>query len=349
MRFDWKPKDDDRIAKEVLEQFGRAKTLRQLYEDLWSLIVRIFRPRRYDILGDRPKGEQYGATVYDQHPANALNKFVGGLIGYMVSRSVPWLQFVSPNLKLMQLDHIKNYCQEATEQILMAARRSTLYSAVVPHALDAYSIGTSVMVPTSDIVKDRVVFDVVHPKDSYIVIDRYGDPIIYFRPLKLTRLTATEYFEKDKLPATWFDEEGNLKQMLEEQEFIWAVYPNNDRDEDSEMPEDRQFAVFCVIKGTVGPDKSKLVLRSGRNTFPICWRSGRESGAVYGTSLAADSLTSGLVNNKLSEKGVIAAHLAVEPVTVASRGLRSSLMKSGLNPGSRLWVDDIQSVATYFT
>lgn len=339
--FEWKDKTDDQIAKFVAEQHKRAEDKRRIYEDLWSLIIKIFRPRRYDILGNGEKGQQYGADIFDQHPANALNKFVGGLIGYMVSRSIPWLQFIAANINLMQLDHVKDYCQKAAEQILYAARRSNMYSALVPHALDAHSVGTSVIVPMEDIVKDRVVFDVVHPSDSFVVVDKFGDPGIYHRRLCLTRLTATEYFDNDNLPKNWFTIKGDLKHPLTEQEFIWAVYPNRDRDTSSLVPADKEFALFCVIMGSSGAKKSRLVLRSGTDTFPICWRALRESGASYGTSLASDCLTSGLVCNKLSEKALAAAHKAVEPPVVASKSLRASLMRSRLNPGSYVWTEDM--------
>ena len=339
--FEWKNKTDDQIAKFVMELFGRAEKRRQVYNDLHDTILKIFRPRLRNMLGQGEKGQQYGARVYDQHPANALSKFVAGLNGYMVSRSIPWHQFLPMDASLMSLDHIKKYCQEATEQALYGAGESNLYSALVPHSLDAHSIGTSVMIPNEDIKKDRVVFDVVHPGDSFLITDRFGDVIGYLRPLEITRLSALEWFGKDSLPTNWFNKD-ELKDPLSEQEFVYAVLPNNDRDVDSLLPEDREFAVFCVIKGFGRGGKStKLVLHSGRDIFPICWRSLRESGAEYGTSIAADCLTSALVSNKLDEKGIAAAHQLVEPATIGSKSLRASFMKSGLNPGSRLWTDDI--------
>ena len=168
MLYEWKNKSPAAIAKIIVGNQGRFARLRLDYQDLWSLIVQVFRPRRYDILQghERKKGERYGAKVYDQSPANALHKFVFGKLGYMVNRSVPWIQFVSTDSRLMRFDHIKEYFDNASEQILHAAARSTLYSSLVPHNLDADSIGTSVMIPMVDEVIDRIVFDVVHPSES---------------------------------------------------------------------------------------------------------------------------------------------------------------------------------------
>lgn len=338
--FEWKNKTDEQIVKFVQEQFSRAQKKRLIYENLWDVVIKIFRPRLHSILDINKKGQQYGATVFDQHPANALSKFVAGLIGYMVSRSTPWLQFVTSDSRLMNLDKVKSYCQDAAEQVIFAAGRSNFYSSLVPAALDAHSIGTSVSIPNSDEVKDRVVFDVVHPRDSFIITNRFGEVIIYMRSLKLMRLTALEYFGKDKLPENWF-RENDLKDPFSEDEYIWSIWPNNDRDIESLLPIDREFIVFCVMKSSGSAKKTKLVLKSGRSTFPPCWRAMKESGADYGTSLAADCLTSSLVSNKLDEKGLAAVHQAVEPSLIASKSLRASLTQFGTNPGSRHYVDDI--------
>jgi hypothetical protein len=335
--FNWKTKTDEQVVKMLESNHSRLRRRRELYEDLWSLVVKVFRPRRYDILGDKEKGEQFGADVYDQAPANALNKFVSGLIGYMVSRSVPWLQFVASDRKLMEVDDVKQYCQEAAEQVLYAAGRSNFYSAMTPHALDAHSIGTSIQIPMLDEMNDRVVFDVAHPRDSYIATDRFGNPHIYHRELRLTRMTAVETFGKDPLPKDWFDKD-ELKDPFSEASFLWTIYPNADYDEESLLSEDKKYMVLCVLRGRTAK-KSRLVYKRGRDAFVTCWRTGRDSGADYGTSIASECLTAALVTNKLGEKAVAAAHLAVERPIIASKSLRRSLYT---NPGSRTFVDDIQ-------
>ena len=340
--FNWKAKDDAAIAKYVSQQHAKLESDRKTYDELNKLITKIFRPRRFDILNQRgkQKGSKYGAQVFDQHPANALAKFVGGTIGYMVNRSIPWIQFIAPTAKLMQQDRVKNYCQDAAEQILFAANRSNFYSSQMPHAMDAHSTGTSCVVPMTDLIRDRVVFDVVHPRDSFLGVDKFGEAVIYHRVLKLTHLVAVDLFGVDALPTNWF-KDGELKNLFQEQEFIWAVYPNGDRKEDSALPEDRKYIVFCVIKGSKNKDNNTLVLKSGEDIFPICWRSLRESGASYGTSLCADSLTAALMCNKLAEKALVAAHIAVEPPVLASSSLRAELMRTQMRPKSYTWAEDI--------
>jgi len=343
--YNWKAKSKEQKIKIVVGNQRKFEQIRLDYQDLWTMVVQIFRPRRYDMLmnANRKKGERYGSKVFDQGPANNLFKFVAGKLGYMVNRSVPWIQFESTDSKLMRLDHVKEYLYAAAEQVLFGVSRSTLYSSLVPHNMDAESVGTAVMVPMIDEVKDRVVFDVVHPNESFIGIDEYGDVNIYHRsPLKLSRMSALAMFGKDVLPNNWFDEEtGELKEILHEDKYIWSVYPNDDRDNTSKLSTDRKYMVLCVLMGG-GNKKSTLVYESGRPYFPVCYRSGRESGASYGTSIAADCLTSALVSNKLGEKGIEAAHKAVDPAKIASKSIQNALRTAhGGRAGSTIWVDDI--------
>lgn len=343
--YNWKAKTTEQIVKILEGNQKRAEDCRRVYNDLRSMIVRVFLPRRYDILFNKSRepGKRYGAKVYDQHPANALAKFVSGSLGYMVNRSVPWIQFLAMDSKLMQLDHIKSYLQELAEQVLYAVGRSNFYNAIVPCKLDADSIGTSVMIPMEDEVNDRVVFDVVHPRDSFIMTDKFGDARVYHRLLKLTRMTAVERFGKEVLPNIWFDENKELKDILQEDEYIWTVYPNGDYDNDSSLSEDLPYRTLCILRKSGDRKKSNLVYNHGRDKFVIVYRTGRESGADYGTSIAADCLTAALTVNKLSEKAIAAAHKVVEPSKVASKSIRSSLNRAGGGrPGSTVWVDDIQ-------
>ena len=342
MAFNWKDKADEQIVKFVRTQQGWMANRRRLQGELREKVVKVFRPRRYDILSNYPKGKQYGAKVFDQAPANALAKFVGGKIGYMVSRQVPWVGFVPVKRELMRSDRVKQHMQDAADQILYAASRSNLYTSLVPHGMDAHSIATSCMVPMRDRVKDRVVFDVVHPKDSYLMVDRFVDPIGYHRTMKMTNVVALEWFDRAKLPDVWFEQEkggtyGNqLKSPLDEHDYIWAWYPNDDRYNNSKRAADKPFKVLCVLLGR--GKTGSLMLNSGDDVFPICWRSLPESGWEYGTSLSMDCLTSALVTTVLGQKRVTAAHLAVEPRTFASDTLRRTLRR---NPGGTTWVSNI--------
>ncbi len=76
--FDWATKSDDVIAKEVVRDHGRLKSLRKPYEPAMNLVTRYFDPRLWDMMQTRPKGVAYGINIYDFTPAEARRKFAGG-------------------------------------------------------------------------------------------------------------------------------------------------------------------------------------------------------------------------------------------------------------------------------
>jgi hypothetical protein len=169
--------------------------------------------------------------------------------------------------------------------------------------------------------------------------DMFGDVNVYHRHLELTRSSAEEYFGKDKLPSTWYDEKDNLKDPFTEDRYIWSIYPNDDRDTSSKRSEDKPYLILIVMEASQPKKEDRLVYKKGRDRFIIAARSGRESGAAYGTSISADCLTAAQMVNQLGKVNIRTAHMQSDPPTVGSKSIRRSLQP---NPGGRTWVDDIQ-------
>jgi hypothetical protein len=96
--LNWKEKTDDQIADFVFKQDGRLIRRRQIYEPLWSLIIKIFTPRHRSLLKNDKAGESYGAKIYDANPALTIIKFARASFGHMASRGVNdpwWLRFTT--------------------------------------------------------------------------------------------------------------------------------------------------------------------------------------------------------------------------------------------------------------
>ena len=83
--------------------------------------------------------------------------------------------------------------------------------------------------------------------------------------------------------------------------------------------------------------KGKLIEEKGRDWGPIVLRMSNKEGLVYNTNrtLAAQALTEALIDNKMGEKELKAAHLSVEPPIWAPKTLKAQLNKN-LNPGGKI-------------
>ncbi len=327
--------------KVITSNLGAMEKTRRDFEPLWELENKIYLPRRHDLLRNAQKGQQYGARIFDANPALALNKFVLGFLGNMISRSTPWLEATSSNQLLMRNDEVKQYYQEVTEQLLWSFARSNFYGSVVWHAKDASSMGTGIMIPEEDLVKGRMVYHTVHPGESYLEDDQHGNGAIYQRKFKMTAIQMLMKFGEDKLPPEVKQQalaEGS-RNPFTEHEVLFAVYKNIKPKPNSLRAVDKPYLIFYILLGK----KKSMLLESGMDWFPNLWRQGREDGVPYGTSIGADALTSSLQGNKLAQKNLEAAHMVVEPPTIQPDTLRGKL---NLKPKGRTFTSNQEEVKT---
>ena len=342
--LDWKTKTDEQIVKFLQDDNARMVERRRSYEDLWKLENKVFRPRRTDLLRDQPKGKRFGADIFSGRPALAMRKFNYGLLGYMAGKKDPWLQFGPERVKLLEDDDIRKYMQEAAEQVLWGFNRSSFY-AETPACNEDACISAGVMVPDIEEATGRVLFQTVHPGENYIERDAMGRTAVYHRwPYKLTAMAAVEKFGQDALGG----EEAKIvkdaagaenRSPLTEYEFLYCVYKNSEYRPGAIDSLSQKYITFYVQIGgqASGGRNARLVQKIGRRWLPIVNGQMWEPGESYPRGLAADALTAALVGNKLREKQIRAAHMAVEGRTKASRTLRGKIQTS---PGSTTYVND---------
>ncbi len=345
--IDFSGRTDKQIVEIIQKDKSWMVTDRQCYEALWEILTKIYHPRRVDLLQrTMEKGKRYGARIYDGHPANAANKFALGMLAHQMSRTQPWVEFLTSNVRLMKDDNVKKYVQGAAEQILFGLGQSDIYGQSVWFMKDSTVIGTGAMIPEENRADGKMHFGTVHPKDSYIKYDRFGNLITYQRPVVMSAIEALAEFDKTKLSAQLVkDAKSN---PFKQYGFIYAIYRNtnhtarliqNDADDTGSVrSEDKKFRVFYIQVDAANSKKSRLVMDSGTRFEPIIWPYGRESNTNYGISLAADALTEGLQGNKLGELMLTMVHREADPPTEAPKGLKSEGLQT--KPGGRNWVPE---------
>lgn len=329
---------DDKIAKVILSNFHHMQESRRPGEQLWWLLQKIFLPRRWDILRRGQKGQQYGAKIYDQSPANTANKHVLGLLGHMISKAVPWLAFAASSPQAQREDSVKEWMQHAAEQVLLSIGRSNFYGASVWFAKDATVIGTGVSVPDEDEETGTIMYQNVHPGESYIEDDAFGRPCVYIRDYKMTAMQIGQKF--DNIPdgiKKHAQPETPGANPFTEFPVLYAVYKNPRHNPDSLSPEDFEYKTFYIVKKCTDIRETAILEKSGRHTFPMIWRPNKENGWAYGYGLASDTLTAALNVNKLTEKTLVDVHKKVDRPLFAQKGLRGKLHT---NAGGQTWAKD---------
>jgi hypothetical protein len=330
--FDFTGKSDKEKVDYLTRNQSHMENRRRSYEALWELENMLFRPRRFDLLRSHLPGKQYGHQLYDGEPANVLRKHTNGLVGNMFNRAVPWLTFSVAKQANMKNDNIKKYLQACEEQILFSFGRSTFYDEAPEAIGDGDCVGTSAMVPKDDLVNGRVAYQTIHPGESYVENDEFGNPAVYHRKFKMTAINA---FEKwgDKLPTNTLKKvTGDNRDPFSENSYLYCVYKNKKFNAFSFRSTEKLYLTFFVAMDK-DPVKSQLLEESGQDFFPVTYRPGRETNQAYGTSLCADGLTEALILNKLGKLSLIDVHGAVDPAIIAW-GLKGRLFSG---PGGRSW------------
>lgn len=330
--FDFKNMSPEKIVKFLTANYERMKSDRKMIEPLREQIIRVFRPRRYNLLGTERKGQQYGARVYDGHPMIAANKFSQGLLGYMMSRSAPWLQFESAKANLMDLDEVTKYYQESAEQILSSFNNTNFYDEAPEYTKDGVTIGTAFMLPEENLVLGQMNYQTADTNRCYVQDDQYGKPAVFNRELEMTAFSAVDKFGKEMLPKDLVDlVEGTTVDKLDpmrKYKFLHCVYKNKNYSQGSFRADQAKYKVYYVLLNTEkGKNKSTLVMDSGQDYFVIPWRMGKESGMAYGTSLAADALTVALITNKMGQKQLEYVHQLIEPPMKGSATLKGRIKR----------------------
>lgn len=326
--YDWKNKTDEQIADFVIKDHARLKNRRRPYEALWAQIAKLFNPRRYDLLNPAQPGQRFGSQVFSSVPARSAWKYAHGFLAYQVSPAVPWMQPTINNQSTADNDHVKDYLQNFQEQLYSGVSRSSFYSSLPTFLKDWPTIGTGIIVPEYDITNDKVEFRACSPGQCCVGCDQYGNYDVFHREIKMTAKTAYEKFGKESLSVEMVKNAEGANPYAE-YDVIYAVYPNGDRDTQAFDDLNKPFMAFEVLMAGTKSARSKLAQKSGVDWFPIVSAMERDPEQEYGTGLAAFALTDALIGNKLGEKRLKAAHLAVEPRMKASGTLRGQV---NLNP-----------------
>ena len=339
--IDFSGKTDVQIADLVIKNQSRMEKERQCFDALRQKLQQIFLPRRYDILAQgKEKGQQYGTRIYDGHPANAANKYAMGMLAHQMSRTAPWVAFLTSDVRLMKDDNVKRYVQDAADQIHFGLNESDLYGQSVWFAKDGAVIGTAVNIPQENITEGKMHYETVHPRDAYLKYDKWGNLITLHRPVKITALDAMLEFDNTKLPLRLLNDAKAIGQgnPFRKYEFLYATYKNPKPDRTSARSQEKEWKVFYILRSGQGQGrKSTLVLDSGTSFAPNAWTYGREPGVDYGFSIAADALTEGLQLNKIGELMLILAHREADPAIIAPKGIQHEMQT---RPGGRTFVVD---------
>ncbi|MCH8888527.1 MAG: hypothetical protein IIC13_18245, partial [SAR324 cluster bacterium] len=195
--FDLTDKDDKGKVKFILALHSKMKADKLIFEPLMEAIERIFTPRSYKLLKDGNK-TTHGAACFTGTPESAKNKFVRGVVGYLVSRQPWWLRMTIADQRLMHDDDVKTWLDEWNEQLKFSFNQSTFYTGF-PHIIeDGVTTGPGILLPEYNRKEHKVDYKPKSHWRTWILDDQWGNVVAYHEELEMTAIDALNKFGKDK-------------------------------------------------------------------------------------------------------------------------------------------------------
>jgi len=350
--LNWREMTNEKIVDFVMNLHRSLQAKRKVYEELYDMAIKLFQPRRYDIQRHRAKGDKFGLTVYDPHPARSLSKFAVGFVGNTVSANDTdpwWIRFTSANQELMENDRVKQKLQEAEEQVRFGFAQSTFYQELPQFMKDA-GCTYGCMTAKIDKIEDRVVFQCRHPADYWFQVDDLGHIVGWHFHIDMTAYDMRKSFDANALPEEIKKNfTGRNPNPFKSYKILLAVYKNESRRSGSLDSSDKPYIAFYILREATVRKANRLIATEGLDWGPVTLRLGACVGEDYPLSPALDALTQGSYGNALAKYKLLAAHLSAQPAKRISGTLRSQVLENQLNPGSMTFVDNPEEIIEAIT
>ena len=327
---------DRKLYDEITDKYKQLAELRKPWESTWQDISRFVNPKRVDWSTETGTTEARRATeVYSSTAISSLDLMCNGLIGYLVSRTTPWIKLKAEDNTLMQYPEVRQYFQDVEEQLYSEFNRSNFYDIMSELFHDAGSTGTACAHVDEDITRERVNFTARHPKEVYLADDRYGVVDTVVRRYTMTAKQIIEEFSEkygagagNMLDEAWIDE--NRERLYKEFNVIHAIYPRRERNPGKDDNVNKRYASVYILEG-----QQRVLRNTGIDEMcDIVWRWDKNTDEVYGRSPAWNALADIMRDNRIAKDLMRLGEYTVNPAVQYPGRIeyRLSLMPGGKNP-----------------
>ena len=323
VKVDVKKKSEKEKVDEIRKRQGYLETDREPWENDWKEVSKLVNPRReFMDWNAQVAGTRIGKDIYDGTPLSALQVFSSGLQGKTASPSLNWFQYHMQDRKFERLIGVKEYLDQAAEEVYYQLQISNFYNSLAQYIQDIGSIGTSGMWIEEVISEDKLNFLSMHPKELYIQENRFGMVDTLHRRFKLTNRNAYEEYGEDLSKEI---RDAAEDQPYAEREYLMAVYPNTDRDMGKSDSKNMKYISYHIeYKGG-----DNILRTGGFRTFPApIWRWFKNENETYGRSPGHYALVDIKKLNKEAKDMIHAKHLAVDPALMVPHGQKATFKKT---------------------
>jgi hypothetical protein len=304
--------DSKKRAKDIMQRFQQLEQAKAPWDTLYQDVADFVLINREDMKQTEQDGKEQSSRVYDGTPLAALQLFVDGVYGYMVSPAIQWFRLALADPDINEDPEVRTWLQDTEQRLYTAFSRSNFYDIVRGLIEDGSSIGTGVLYAEEDIDNNRIQFVSIHPGEVFIAQNKYGSVDTLFRKFKTTARQVIQRFGEDKVSQRLRD--AYRVNPYTETSMIHAVFPRSDRDVTLQDSDNMPWASVWIELGSDSDRQGHILDEGGFVDFPyIVWRYKTTGKEVYGRSPAMDAIIDIKMLNKMSKTIIARAQLEAEP------------------------------------
>lgn len=250
-------------AKMLIDRLERLQSIRANWDRIWDFIAKRTSPKNACFTTEPQIGQPQSAwQKYDSTASLAINKWASAMDGITTPKTQTWHGLSLTDTKLSE--KYKDYLEEVRD-ILFARRYAATSNFANANYENLRSVGTfgngAFSLTESKDLRGNV-YKAWDLREFYIEQNFEGQIDVFFRKFKLTARQARQEFGEN-CP----DKVKNAKNLQDEFDFLWAVYPNTDYDKNSILATKKKYASVYVCITTC-----ELIEESGYDICPLFYQ-----------------------------------------------------------------------------
>lgn len=275
---------------------GQLKNDRSSFEAHWTDLADYIHPRGIKFMSsDVNKGDKRNNKIINSSATMALRTLRSGMMSGITSPARPWFSLSTQDSDLMELNHVREWLEDASDRMRSAYLKSNLYNVLPQVYEDMGAFGTACMYVEKD--EDNTFRFVHFPIGSYYVAnDAKMQCRVFYREFKLTVRQIVEKFATDM--------KGNidLSKLSVEVQRYWNknqretlidichfLLPNDDYVQGNPLSKYKRFKSVYYESSLNGANQQKteykLLSESGNDLFrALVPRWSAQYGDVYATN-----------------------------------------------------------------
>jgi len=301
------------MVKEIMRRAETAKARRNLFDQHYEDLARVFAPRQQGFVTTFPEGEQRNDDIYDgsaMQAARGLANAIGSII--RPDGGDPWVRMRAADDDIDNMEEAQDWLEDATHRLMGAISnpKSRSRHALGETDFSLVVFGEAPLFIDQSVGGRHLIFQATPLRRTFVIFDEYGAPhgVFFYRNLTLSQ--AKEKFGAEALSQTSQKKlsEG-AKNLDDKVEFLHAILPRKEGFAGALFARNLPIADLWIETG-----EEHIVQRGGYHEFPfVVPRWDTTSGEDHGRGPGMIALPDGNTLQAMGETILVAGQRAADP------------------------------------